>query len=216
MVSASQLVLIENLMLFKFSTFSGMDEDFFATFIYIWNLAFAIGSQTVLSLKFDHFLAEEIQLLTGKWYPKGHFPLFTKFLIFISSIIIIFGSVIKTLKRKIEARRDKNRVIKINIPAETSAGTEAETGVAAGPILNYNNQARNLPLVSGTQAKIIALLSFGIFFFLASFRDPKVIKSINPHVFGYCFSGFFYSLIVPVAYFVQKEAFRKYVSQLLK
>ena len=204
MVSASQLVLIENLMLFKFSAFSGMDEDFFTTFIYIWNLAFAIGSQTVLSLKLDHFMAEEIQLLTGKWYPKGHFPLFTKFLIFISSLIIIFGSVIKTLKKKIEDKRDKDRVIEIHIPAGT------------GPTLGYNNNARNLPLVSGTQAKMISFSSFISFLFFSFYRDPNVIKSINPHVFGYCFSGLFYSLIVPITYIVQKKDFRKYVLELLK
>ena len=198
LLSCSQLVLLENVMLFKNALYCCINEDFFYQFLVIWNLGFAIGSQSILSLFMGHFLVEEYQLLTGNLVKQIPFPIFWMILIFTSGSIIVIGSVTKKIKTFIEAKKDINVVQEIHI------------GIGDPTSKIYNNQSHNPPLLSGAQTKIISLLTVLIFFFLFFGRFLEDLF-IQFQLFVYVVFCTIFGLFLPLSFYLTKKPFYNHI-----
>ena len=195
LLACSQLILIDNLMLFKFSCMCSTNEDFWIRFLFTWNLGFAFGSETFLTLFFDHVLEKEYQYLTGQLYPNPvPFPLFWKLLVLFTGSIITIGSGTKKFKSWFEDQKDSNLVQNIKI------------GLGS-PILN--NQAQNPPLLSEALTKVLSIviaLAVASIAFLRLLTNSLFLEgcfyNANASIFGF---------ILPITYFVTKKDFRSHL-----
>ena len=96
----TELIIFQNLMLFKFSQISILNEDFCSNFITMTNLGFAGISQLTL-FWIDGLPVKPIEFRTGKIKISSIKPKFWLLMSLIPSLIMIVGSIVSSTKKGI-------------------------------------------------------------------------------------------------------------------
>ena len=183
LLSTAQLVLLENLMIFKFSLINSIDERFAANFLVIWNLAFASGFQGFLSYFEGHFLVEEFEFMTARKVNQHiPFPFLWKIHILSCGVVIVLGSFTKKFKQFTEAQKDSK----------------------------YNIQAQNPHLLSGIEISIVSLV---VIFLVSIFACGRLLENVNFVVFLIIITGLIFGLILPLTFTLTKKGFRNHICQ---
>ena len=108
-VTLAEFVILQNLMLFKFSETNSINEEYWSRFIKVWNWTFSYGISMSLNYSVSTVVSK-FSFLTGNLETSEKKDPIRIILWLILVLIVIIGYATKTIKQWIENKKDEEIV----------------------------------------------------------------------------------------------------------
>ena len=190
------IIILQNLMLFKFSEMASINEDFWARFIYIWNWSFSYG----LAMSFNYSgptVVSKMEFLTGNLETEEANYTTRRILWALIILTLIIGYLTKTIKKWVENKKDQNVVQPFN--------------------QIYNNRAVNDSLINRRTGTVIIFISVLIIFFQVfnrQFHKDDPIRKKMGLLYTELFTQFFYGCLFPLIVVCLNKNLRRHLREM--
>ena len=194
-------------MLYNWTYFCSLDEEFLSRNILNCNILFAFSSQ-FCRWKLDSFETHWFELLSGNLLGNSvsHSRIFWPIFLSLNCTIISIGCFALVIKKFMIYKKNRNRVQEIHIILEDQ---EKKNGV-----ISYNNQTHNISLLGYMEIVILSsiaiaiMVGFTVPFFLNLKQDYGIHWYLLFLELGFqLFSG----LVFPIYIISKKKVMRRYL-----